>query len=84
MTRTIARTARKVHHCADCGGRISPGERYLSHVASPNDPDVGNETWWRMKELARSVTRPAIAERLRCSVRTVDRYIAERKAAQPI
>lgn len=34
--------------------------------------------------LARGVTRPAIAERLRCSVRTVDRYIAQRKAAQPI
>ena len=59
MTRTIARTARKIHHCADCGGRISPGERYLSHVASPNDPDVGNETWWRMKECARCATRYA-------------------------
>jgi predicted RNA-binding Zn-ribbon protein involved in translation (DUF1610 family) len=57
VTRTVARTARKIHHCADCGSRIEPGEHYLSHVASPNDPEVGNETWWRLKECARCATR---------------------------
>jgi hypothetical protein len=49
MIRTQTRTARKFRSCG-CGRSIKPGERYLSHVASPNHDDFGNERWWRLAE----------------------------------
>lgn len=52
-TFTIARTARKPHICT--GGycrTIQPGERYLRHTCSPNDPDVGNTGWCDSRECA--------------------------------
>jgi hypothetical protein len=50
VTHTTVRTARKVHQCCRCAKDIRIGERYLSHVASPNDNDLGNVSWWREKE----------------------------------
>lgn len=57
MTRTIARRARKAHDCADCRREIEPGEIYLRHVATPDDPDLGNEGWWHIIECADCATR---------------------------
>lgn len=52
MIRTIARTARKPHRCSRCSHRIKPGDRYLSHTASPQHDGLGNEGWWRLPECA--------------------------------
>ncbi len=50
MTRATVRKARKFHRCASCEMPISPGERYLWHVASPNHQDLNNTRWWRYPE----------------------------------
>lgn len=54
MIKTTVRTACKAHLCSRCGGRIRPGEKYASHVASPEDREVnsGNSHWWRIVECA--------------------------------
>lgn len=54
MIHTTVRTARRTHICSRCGGRIKVGQRYASHVASPNDNEVnsGNPRWWRIAECA--------------------------------
>ncbi|MFJ8815455.1 hypothetical protein [Amycolatopsis thermoflava] len=52
MTRATAHRARKERRCSDCRRTIAVGEVYVRHVASPNDPDVGNEGWWRLNECA--------------------------------
>lgn len=52
-----ARKARKQHWCADCRGRINPGDIYLRHVAAPNDNDLGNEGWAHMVECRGCATR---------------------------
>lgn len=55
MTKTRVRKARIAHVCDDGWGPaerhyINPGDTYAEHVCSPNDPDIGNERWWRVKE----------------------------------
>jgi predicted RNA-binding Zn-ribbon protein involved in translation (DUF1610 family) len=57
MMRSTARVARKPRRCTDCRRQITSGETYLHHVASPNDPELGNETWWRMAECSTCATR---------------------------
>jgi hypothetical protein len=52
MIKTVVRTARKTHICCRCGRGIKVGEKYASHVASPNDNDLGNVGWWRETECA--------------------------------
>ena len=56
MIRTEARTARKRHWCQTesvrCTIAIKPGDRYLTHVASPNHDGMGNEGWWPIAECA--------------------------------
>lgn len=50
------RTARVVHRCEHWTNgcpyphEIQPGQEYLVHDLTPNDPDVGNVHWWRIKE----------------------------------
>jgi hypothetical protein len=57
MQKTTARRARKPRRCADCRRQIAAGEIYLNHVASPDDPDLDNERWWRMSECSTCATR---------------------------
>jgi hypothetical protein len=52
VNRTTARTARRPRRCGAHGERISVGDRYLEHVASPNHSDLSNPTWWRDAECA--------------------------------
>jgi predicted RNA-binding Zn-ribbon protein involved in translation (DUF1610 family) len=49
MIKTTMRKARFDHDCTGCPRTIYPGETYYEHVAYPNDPDLGNEGWWRIK-----------------------------------
>jgi hypothetical protein len=53
---TTPRTARKYRTCSGCRGPIDVGDRYLSHVASPDAPDLNNERWWRVSECAHCAT----------------------------
>ena len=50
VIRTEIRTARKVHGCDGCVEVISPGDRYVHHIASPNHGELGNLGWWRRHE----------------------------------
>jgi predicted RNA-binding Zn-ribbon protein involved in translation (DUF1610 family) len=64
------RTARKQHRCQSTGcsvGTIEPGERYIEHRCSPNDPDIGYEIWWRLRECATCASRYGRAELLAVS-----------------
>lgn len=47
--RTTIRTARKTHQCAGCLQPIPAGARHAEHVAAPGD-ELGNVTWWRLRE----------------------------------
>lgn len=49
VIRTTERAARTRHVCG-CGLVIEPGDYYLEHVASPNQGDLGNMGWWRIRE----------------------------------
>lgn len=53
---TTLRTARKVHHCGDCGGRIFPGERYADSAITPRDPDLGDADGKRWGHLRTHIT----------------------------
>lgn len=50
MTATVARRARTPRRCDTCAAPIRPGDRYLSHVASPYHGELGNTGWWRYAE----------------------------------
>lgn len=54
---TTARQCRKHRTCDSCRGSIAEGDRYLSHVATPNAPDLNNERWWTLAECAECATR---------------------------
>lgn len=41
---TKERTARKVHKCGRCLGKIQAGERYTAYSIAPNS-DLGNSGW---------------------------------------
>jgi len=61
VTRAI-RKARKAHRCDGCGGRINPGESYLTHTALAGDEfgyhEYGDGTQpGRTKECAGCATR---------------------------
>jgi hypothetical protein len=56
MVRATTRIARKAHRC-ECGRRVPPGSWYIEHVVSPNDPEVGFDTWTRLVECARCAQR---------------------------
>lgn len=53
MIRSTTRRARRPHRCERCRDVIPPGALHLESVASPNHDDLGNTTWWRMRECAR-------------------------------
>ena len=53
VIRESTRKARKVHYCSRCNTPIPVGALHLESVASPNHDDLGNTTWWRMRECAR-------------------------------
>lgn len=58
MLWTKVRTARKSVLCECCESRrIEPGEQYLESVISPWHEEVGNQTWWRMKECRECLDR---------------------------
>lgn len=46
------RTARKDYHCDNCRAYfgIKKGEEYVESTIAPDHDDIGNETWWRMRE----------------------------------
>jgi hypothetical protein len=46
---TTERTARKAHTCSTCLRQIKPGQRHQVHVATPNDIDLGNTRWRRLR-----------------------------------
>lgn len=48
MIKRVLRTAR-VEWRDQCGHVIPIGTRYAETVISPNDNDVGNTTWWRIR-----------------------------------
>lgn len=54
---TTARTSRKPRTCTSCNGAIARGDRYLSHVATPDAPDLNNAHWWRIAECSACATR---------------------------
>ena len=56
MRRARSRTSRIIRRC-DCGRTICPGDRYIEHVASPNDPDIGNTGWRRVAECSECAIR---------------------------
>lgn len=56
MIRAIWRTARKYHRC-ECRKPITPGERYIEHVMSPDHGDLGGETWQRCAECVPCASR---------------------------
>lgn len=43
-----ARTTKRL--CDDCHRPLEPGQQYRRHAATPNDPEVGNESWWVLIE----------------------------------
>ncbi len=47
MLRVTARTCTRARRC-ECGAAITPGQRYLEHVAAPRHGDLGNVRWLRM------------------------------------
>ena len=57
MIRTTPRLARSDRRCDSCECRVSSGERYLEHVASPDHDSVSNGRWNRMAECASCATR---------------------------
>ena len=54
---TTARMARKIRVCSSCQRYIHKGDRYLTHVAPPDAPDLNNEHWWRIAECSACATR---------------------------
>jgi hypothetical protein len=58
LIQNTRRVARKAHRCDRCHGPINKGEPYLNCVASPAPfGDIGNTTWWRIKECATCAIR---------------------------
>lgn len=64
MIRITGRTARKLRRCEGCLHWISPGDRYLEHVVSPYNNDLGNSTWWRTPECSECAIRYGRGEKL--------------------
>ncbi len=58
LMRTTHRTSRRHRRCDGCKALITPGERYLEHVAAP-DPfgELGNVSWWRLAECSNCAER---------------------------
>lgn len=48
-TFTVARTARRYHHCG-CVKAIRPGDRYLKHSATPWDEVNEDSRWAHLNE----------------------------------